>query len=935
MDEIKKSKEIFTKQVKPIHPAKYFLISVGEFFKKIGLWVFGFVTSIFLALWNLILTIGKFFYKGALAIYHFFRRKAHQFKYNDKFGRLSFIFFGSSSLKHGQLVNGIMYIIFEVGYIVLFAIYGVGCVGKLSTLGDTLPHYEPDPFDPMFEQLVLGDNSVLVLVYGLLWVISLGLFVYIWNRSINSGYANYRIMNFKKFEKYDVDAMELSEKIDKEAKQAYADKVKIKDFKLSKKAEIDAYVSSIEDKEQKEYSDYLLYGVIGHSYEYCKKLEKAELVIEKAKAKKEKYVSAQELKLKELEEKCALMVKAVKDADASEEEIKNVEEKAEAKYEIFKNNVMIKTNKLDAIIDKKINLKDEIVKCYSHYVLMQHTINNDKFGKFNEFYKVVAANNLELTFYEHYFDLKTIYESSLDKAPEQNEKNAKELERLLQEYQEKVAKTNATFDEIVKKKADLKAQINEAKRVYNEKVAEIKKGEASNREELLAAAKLEIVEKSTRLVYAYNDLPSDKNIKALRKEEINESKNSYVRDKKYLKTNLTGETFGREQVINTMLLEYNIDYVNANRFVGILLDKKLGFKSESEVNEIIASIKEQNASYQANHEDKYVGKPKTFKEQVKSLFNENFHISLLLFPILGILLVSIVPLFFSILIAFTNYSKGNEPPTQLFTWIGFENFVKLFNPAADSIYKDLPASLAATLSWTIIWAVAATFSNYILGIIVALMINKESIKLKKLWRTVFVMTIAVPQFVSLLSMRALLADNGPIDVFMQNIGAGALHFANNDSVPMTKLIIILVNIWIGIPYTILSTTGILLNIPKDLYESARVDGAGIVKQFTKITMPYILFVTGPYLITQFVGNINNFNVIYFLSQGRPTMIGNALGVGRTDLLITFLYSLITSNSNPQYGIAATVGIVIFIICAFFSLVMYNRSGAVKEEDQFQ
>jgi len=65
------------------------------------------------------------------------------------------------------------------------------------------------------------------------------------------------------------------------------------------------------------------------------------------------------------------------------------------------------------------------------------------------------------------------------------------------------------------------------------------------------------------------------------------------------------------------------------------------------------------------------------------------------------------------------------------------------------------------------------------------------------------------------------------------------------------------------------------------------------------------------------------------------MIGNALGVGRTDLLITFLYSLITSNSNPQYGIAATVGIVIFIICAFFSLVMYNRSGAVKEEDQFQ
>lgn len=100
-------------------------------------------------------------------------------------------------------------------------------------------------------------------------------------------------------------------------------------------------------------------------------------------------------------------------------------------------------------------------------------------------------------------------------------------------------------------------------------------------------------------------------------------------------------------------------------------------------------------------------------------------------------------------------------------------------------------------------------------------------------------------------------------------------------------------------------------------------------------MPYILFVTGPYLITSFVGNINNFNVIYFLTQGGPKIIGNALSVGQTDLMITFLYSLITNNANPQYGIASTVGIVIFIICSFVSIVMYNKTGAIKEEDQFQ
>ena len=101
-------------------------------------------------------------------------------------------------------------------------------------------------------------------------------------------------------------------------------------------------------------------------------------------------------------------------------------------------------------------------------------------------------------------------------------------------------------------------------------------------------------------------------------------------------------------------------------------------------------------------------------------------------------------------------------------------------------------------------------------------------------------------------------------------------------------------------------------------------------------MPYILFVTGPYLITQFIGNINNFNVIFFLTGGGPSLSGSALlGLGHTDLLITFLYKIVTSTNNPQFGIASAIGIVIFIICSFISIVMYNKSGSIKEEDQFQ
>ena len=118
---------------------------------------------------------------------------------------------------------------------------------------------------------------------------------------------------------------------------------------------------------------------------------------------------------------------------------------------------------------------------------------------------------------------------------------------------------------------------------------------------------------------------------------------------------------------------------------------------------------------------------------------------------------------------------------------------------------------------------------------------------------------------------------------------------------ITKITIIIVNMWIGIPYTMLMTSGILMNIPADLYESAKIDGASPFKMYVKITLPYMLFITGPYLISSFVGNINNFNVIYLLSGGEPKFlppIGAAypqelVGLGQTDLLITWIYHLMT------------------------------------------
>ena len=109
----------------------------------------------------------------------------------------------------------------------------------------------------------------------------------------------------------------------------------------------------------------------------------------------------------------------------------------------------------------------------------------------------------------------------------------------------------------------------------------------------------------------------------------------------------------------------------------------------------------------------------------------------------------------------------------------------------------------------------------------------------------------------------------------------------------------------------------------------------------KITLPYMLFVTGPYLISQFVGNINNFNVIYLLSQGNPLFTYGTQaapttlqGVGKTDLLITWIYKISVTNNPKEFGVASVLGVMIFVIVAFFSLITYSRSNAVKNEGDF-
>ncbi len=321
----------------------------------------------------------------------------------------------------------------------------------------------------------------------------------------------------------------------------------------------------------------------------------------------------------------------------------------------------------------------------------------------------------------------------------------------------------------------------------------------------------------------------------------------------------------------------------------------------------------------------------TTQDDLRAYADEQYHKTLLSVPMLGVFVFTVLPIIFMIFVAFTNYDKAHMPPGNLFTWTGFENFEILFGTGLTENSKMFAYTFREVLLWTIIWAFFATFSNYILGMLVAILINKKGIKLKKLWRTILVVTVAVPQFVSLMLMSQFLQDYGLFNNLLMNWGITSAPIKFLSDPLLAKITVIVVNIWIGIPYSMLICTGILMNIPQDLYESARIDGASPVKMYMKITLPYMLHVTTPYLITQFIGNLNNFNVIFLLTGGEPLDL-NFQYAGRTDLLITWLYKLTVNQS--QYGIASVIGIITFVVVAVFSLILYNRSGSVKNEEDF-
>lgn len=281
--------------------------------------------------------------------------------------------------------------------------------------------------------------------------------------------------------------------------------------------------------------------------------------------------------------------------------------------------------------------------------------------------------------------------------------------------------------------------------------------------------------------------------------------------------------------------------------------------------------------------------------------------------------IVLIPIITAILISFTNLDPNHQ---SKFTWIGIENYKILFlgRGVAGKAFWLI-------LFWTLVWTLGATTLAIAIGFILALLANQERIKGKPIFRTIYLLPWAVPAFITIMFFSLMVGRQGPITELFKNVFNITLDVKSNPI--LTRISLILLQGWLGSSYIFLLSTGVLQGIPKDLYESADIDGATGLQKTWRITIPLVLFQTAPLLISQYTFNFNNFSIIYLFNGGgpfNPSKYGNL--AGSSDILISYIYKL-TMESNYQ-ALGAAISILISLVLMFFAYIGFKNTKAFKE-----
>jgi len=250
--------------------------------------------------------------------------------------------------------------------------------------------------------------------------------------------------------------------------------------------------------------------------------------------------------------------------------------------------------------------------------------------------------------------------------------------------------------------------------------------------------------------------------------------------------------------------------------------------------------------------------------------------------------------------------------------VGLSNFDRLIH---DPLIRR---PFVRVFIWTFAFAVSTVLISFAIGLLLAIALDKKGMRGQRLYRSVLVIPYAIPGLLSILVWSGLLNDR-----------FGVVNQAFHIHVPWlfdpnwAKVSVILVSVWLTFPYFFLVSMGALQSVPAELYEAARVDGGGGWQVFRKVTLPLLLIAVAPLMIASFAFNFNNFNNIYLLTAGGPAMNEGSVA-GSTDILISYTYKLaIATGKGQDFGLAAAITILIFLIVATISAISFSKTKALE------
>ena len=232
--------------------------------------------------------------------------------------------------------------------------------------------------------------------------------------------------------------------------------------------------------------------------------------------------------------------------------------------------------------------------------------------------------------------------------------------------------------------------------------------------------------------------------------------------------------------------------------------------------------------------------------------------------------------------------------------------------------------------WTVLFAALTVLFSSALGMLLAVILNWDALRFKGVYRLLLFLPYAVPAFISILIFKGLFNNNtGEINLILSTLfGIKPAWFSDPF---LAKLMLLIVNTWLGFPYMMVVCMGLIKAIPADLYEASAVAGAGPITNFFGITLPLTLKPLTPLLIASFAFNFNNLMLIVLLTGGRPDFLDTSVPAGTTDLMVTYTYRLAFQDSGQQFGLAAAISTVIFLMVAAISLVQMKVSRVAEED----